>query len=213
MRFDRKDLLLYLVTDRTWLGEDTLAGQVETAVKAGVTLVQLREKELPLEEFLAQAEAVKAVTDRYGIPFLINDNVEVMRKVDADGIHVGQSDMAAFAVREEIGPDRILGVSVETVEQALLAEDAGADYLGVGAVFPTSTKTDADSVSYEELKAICEAVKIPVVAIGGITADNLMELQGSGVAGIAVISAILAKKDISAATKELLLATERMVSP
>ena len=213
MRFDRKDLLLYLVTDRSWLGEDSLAGQVETAVSAGVTCVQLREKELPFEEFLAQASSVKAVTDRHRIPFLINDSVEVMEAVDADGIHVGQSDMAASTLRKRIGPDRILGVSVETVEQALIAEAQGADYLGVGAMFPTSTKADADSVSFEALKAICNAVKIPVVAIGGITSANLQELKGSGIAGIAVISAILAKKDITAATKELLLLMERMVSP
>lgn len=213
MRFDKKDLLLYLVTDRSWLGEDSLSSQVESAAGSGVTCVQLREKDLPFEEFLVQARSVKTVTDRYQIPFLINDSVEVMEAVDADGIHVGQSDMAASTLRHRIGPDRILGVSVETVEQACLAQAQGADYLGVGAVFPTSTKADADSVPYEALKAICNSVRIPVVAIGGITAANLHELQGSGIAGIAVISAILAEKDISAATKELLLHTERMVSP
>lgn len=213
MSLDRKDLLLYLVTDRSWLREGTLADQVETAINAGVTFVQLREKDLPFEEFVAQARAVKAVTDRYGIPFVINDSIEVMKAVKADGIHVGQSDMAAGSVRRQLEPGQILGVSVETVEQAIEAQAQGADYLGVGAVFPTSTKADADSVPYDALKDICSAVTIPVVAIGGITASNLMELQGSGISGIAVISAILAKDDISAATKELLLLTERMVSP
>lgn len=212
MTLDKKDLLLYLVTDRSWLGEDTLASQVETAIKAGVTFVQLREKELPFEEFVAQAWAVKAVTDRYGIPFVINDSIEVMKAVDADGIHVGQHDLDEGNVRKQLRPDQILGVSVETVEQALEAQALGADYLGVGAVFPTSTKSDADSVTYSTLKAICSAVHIPVVAIGGITAANLMELEGSGISGIAVISAILAQKDIGTATKELLLLTERMVS-
>lgn len=212
MKLDRKDLLLYLVTDRSWLGEDTLASQVETAIKAGVTFIQLREKELPFEEFTAQARAVKAVTDRYGIPFVINDSIEVMRAVDADGIHVGQHDLDAGNVRKQLRPGQVLGVSVETVEQALRAQAKGADYLGVGAVFPTSTKTDADSVPYDTLKEICSAVTIPVVAIGGISEANLMELKGSGISGIAVISAILAQKDISAATKELLNLTERMVS-
>lgn len=213
MSLDRKDLLLYLVTDRSWLGEDSLVHQVETAIKAGVTFIQLREKDLPFEEFVAQAQAVKAVTDRYGLPFVINDSIEVMTAVEADGIHVGQSDLAAGSVRRQLRPGQVLGVSVETVEQALEAEAQGADYLGVGAVFPTSTKTDADSVHYDTLKAICSAVTIPVVAIGGITASNLPELEGSGISGIAVISAILAKDDISAATKELLLLAERMVSP
>ena len=145
------------------------------------------------------------------MPFVINDNVEIAVAMDADGVHVGQSDMEAGDVREKLGPDKIIGVSAQTVEQALLAEKRGADYLGVGAVFATGSKDDADDVSHETLKAICEAVKIPVIAIGGISKHNVMELSGSGICGIAVISAIFAQPDIEAATKELKEITEEMV--
>ena len=209
---DKKDLLLYAVTDRTWLGDETLYQQVEKALKGGATFIQLREKHLDDAAFLEEAVELKELCRRYHVPFVINDNVEIALKMDADGVHVGQSDMEAGNVREKLGPDKIIGVSAQTVEQAVLAEQRGADYLGVGAVFPTGSKDDADDVSHETLKAICEAVSIPVIAIGGISRNNIMELSGSGICGIAVISAIFAQPDIEAATKELRALTEEMVS-
>ena len=200
---NEKDLLLYAVTDRTWLGEKTLHQVVKESLDGGVTFVQLREKELDHDSFLEEAKDLKNLCAQYGVPFVINDNVKIAVEMDADGVHVGQSDMEAGNVRALIGPDKILGVSAQTVEQAVLAEKRGADYLGVGAVFPTGSKDDADDVSHETLKAICEAVSIPVIAIGGITVDNTNELAGSGICGIAVISAIYAQEDIPAATSRL----------
>ena len=182
---DKKDLLLYAVTDRTWLGDETLYQQVEKTLKGGATFIQLREKHLDDAAFLEEAVELKELCRRYHVPFVINDNVEIALKMDADGVHVGQSDMEAGNVREKLGPDKIIGVSAQTVEQAVLAEQRGADYLGVGAVFPTGSKDDADDVSHETLKAICEAVSIPVIAIGGISRNNVMELAGSGICGIA----------------------------
>ena len=208
---DKKDLLLYAVTDRTWLGDETLYQQVEKTLKGGATFIQLREKHLDDTAFLEEAVELKELCHRYHVPFVINDNVEIALRMDADGVHVGQSDMEAGNVREKLGPDKIIGVSAQTVEQAVLAEQRGADYLGVGAVFPTGSKDDADDVSHETLKAICEAVSIPVIAIGGISRNNVMELAGSGICGIAVISAIFAQPDIEAATKELRTLTEEMV--
>lgn len=203
MKLNKESLLLYAVTDRGWLGGHSLAEQVEAAVKAGATFVQLREKDLDYDSFLEHAREIKAVTDRYGVPFVIDDNVRIAITSGADGVHVGQGDMEAGEVRRLIGSDRILGVSVQTPEQAVLAEQRGADYLGVGAVFTTSTKPDADTVSYDTLKKICAAVSIPVVAIGGIDKNNIMTLSGSGISGIAVVSAIFAKPDVAAATREL----------
>lgn len=212
MRFDKKDLLLYAVTDRSWLGGRTLYQDVEAAIKGGATFIQLREKNLDEAHFLEEAKEIKELCKKYQVPFVINDNVDIALAMDADGVHVGQSDMEAGAVREKLGPDKIIGVSAQTVEQALLAEQKGADYLGVGAVFPTGSKDDAVEVSHETLKAICEAVKIPVIAIGGISTGNMMELSGSGICGIAVISAIFAKPDIEAAAKELKEQTEKMLN-
>lgn len=208
----KKDLLLYAVTDRSWLGEETLYEQVEKALKGGATFVQLREKELDEEHFLEEAIALKELCHKYHVPFVINDNVKIAKKMDADGVHVGQSDMEADDVRKILGEDKILGVSAQTVEQAVLAEKMGADYLGVGAVFSTSTKKDASAISKERVKAICEAVHIPVIAIGGITADNILTLKGSGICGIAVVSAIFAAKDIEDATGVLLEKTTAMVN-
>lgn len=211
MNCDKKDLLLYAVTDRAWLRGETLYSQVEKALKGGATFMQLREKNLDEEHFLQEAVEIKELCKKYHVPFVINDNVDIAVKMDADGVHVGQSDMEAGDVRAKLGPDKIVGVSAQTVEQAVLAEKRGADYLGVGAVFSTGTKLDADDVSYETLKAICETVSIPVVAIGGITKDNLMELKGSGIDGIAVVSAIFAQENIEEATKELRSRTEEML--
>ena len=199
MKCDKKDLLLYAVTDRHWLNGRTLYSQVEEALKGGATFIQLREKELDEEHFLEEAKEIKELCRRYQVPFVINDNVEIALAVDADGVHVGQSDMEAGDVRAKLGPDKMIGVSAQTVEQAVMAEQNGADYLGVGAVFPTGSKADALEVSHDTLIAICKAVKIPVIAIGGISKENILELSGSGVCGIAVISAIFAKDDIEEA--------------
>lgn len=212
MRCDKKDLLLYAVTDRTWLGDKTLYEQVEEALKGGATFIQLREKELDEESFLQEAIEIQKLCKKYHVPFVINDNVEIARKMNADGVHVGQSDMEAGNVRAILGEDKILGVSAQTVTQAVLAEQRGADYLGVGAVFHTGSKADAEDVSHETLKRICAAVNIPVVAIGGIGKHNVLELKGSGIDGIAVISAIFAAQDIRSATAELKALTEQAVA-
>ena len=212
MSLDKNSLLLYAVTDRHWLNGASLYEQVEQAIEGGASFVQLREKELGQEAFLQEAIEIQKLCRNYHVPFVINDNVEIARSIDADGVHVGQSDMEAGNVRALIGENKILGVSAQTVEQAVLAEKRGADYLGVGAVFHTGSKADASEVSFETLKAICEAVKIPVIAIGGISRDNVLSLGGSGICGIAVISAIFAQKDIRSATAELRRLTEEMVA-
>ena len=207
----KKELMLYAVTDRHWLGKETLYDQVKKALDGGATFVQLREKELDREDFLAEALEIQKLCREYGVPFVINDEVSIAKDIDADGVHVGQSDMEAMDVRKVLGPDKILGVSAQTVEQAITAEKHGADYLGVGAVFATGSKDDADDVSHETLKAICEAVSIPVIAIGGITKDNVSELVGSGICGVAVISAIFGQNDIKKATEELKVSVEKML--
>lgn len=211
MNCDKKDLLLYAVTDRHWLDGRRLVDVVRESLDGGVTMVQLREKTLDEANFFAEAKELQALCRERRVPFLVNDNVEIAREMDADGVHVGQSDMEAQDVRALLGPDKILGVSAHTVEQAVLAEKHGADYLGVGAMFPTGSKDDADDVSYETLKAICAAVSIPVVAIGGIAQSNVEQLAGSGICGVAVISAIYAAKDIQKASADLRLATEKML--
>lgn len=212
MKVDKSSMTLYAVTDRSWLGDNSLATLVEESIKAGVTFVQLREKNLDLNEFVELAKEIKKLTDKYNIPYVINDNVEVALACNADGVHVGQNDMEVSNVREKIGKDKILGVSVQTVEQAILAEKKGADYLGVGAVFSTSTKLDATDVSFNILKEICNAVSIPVVAIGGINKNNILKLSSSGVDGIAVVSAIFAEKDVYKATKELRILSDEMIN-
>lgn len=203
---------LYAVTDRAWLGEKTLAMQVEAALKGGVTCVQLREKELDAQTFLQEAFTIKALCRQYNVPFFINDDVEIAIRCDADGIHVGQHDMEASDVRRLIGEKMLLGVSAQTVEQAVKAVQNGADYLGVGAVFSTTTKLDADYVDRETLKAICDAISVPVVAIGGIYKHNLSRLKGSGVDGVALVSAIFASEDIEAECRQLRRLSEEMVA-
>ena len=203
MSFDKDSLLLYIVTDRTWLAGRTLASRVEAALQGGATCVQMREKELNAEAFLREARAMREVTARHGVPFIVNDDVEIALACGADGVHVGQSDLKACEARKRIGPGKILGVSVHTVEQAVQAAENGADYLGVGAVFSTSTKQDADRVSADMLQNICRAVSVPVVAIGGISAQNIAQLSGSGIAGVAVISAIFASPDAGEAAREM----------
>ncbi len=211
MKFDRKDMLLYVVTDRSWLGEETLYSQVEQALKGGATFIQLREKDLEEEVFFSEAMELKELCKKYRVPFVINDNVELAKKVDADGVHVGQSDMKIKEVRKILGKNKIIGVSAGTVEEALSAQAENADYLGVGAVFHTGTKSDASAVSHDTLKAICAAVNIPVVAIGGITKENVEELKESGIAGIAVVSAIFACENIKKGTEELKQAAKRII--
>lgn len=205
MRSVKESMKLYAVTDRKWLKPgEKLVDKVEEALRGGVTFVQLREKNMGHDEFLAEALELQALCRRYQVPFVINDNVEIAMEIGADGVHVGQSDMEAGNVRELLGPDRIVGVSAQTVEQALLAQERGADYLGVGAVFPTSSKDDAVEVDRETLEEICRRVDIPVVAIGGISRNNISELRGSGICGVALISAIFGSEDIEQASRELL---------
>ena len=212
MNCDKKDLLLYAVTDRSWLNGRTLYEQVEEALKGGVTFVQLREKNLDDTAFLQEAKEIKELCARFHVPFVINDNVDIAAEIDADGVHVGQSDMEAGDVRKKLGPDKIIGVSAQTVEQALRAQAHGADYLGVGAVFPTGSKADAVEVSHDTVREICRAVDITVIAIGGITRENVIELKGTGICGIAVISAIFAQQDIEEAARTLKSRTEEAVS-
>lgn len=211
MNCDKKDLLLYAVTDRSWLNGRTLYEQVEEALKGGVTFVQLREKNLDDTAFLQEAKEIKELCARFHVPFVINDNVDIAAEIDADGVHVGQSDMEAGDVRKKLGPDKIIGVSAQTVEQALRAQAHGADYLGVGAVFPTGSKADAVEVSHDTVREICRAVDIPVIAIGGITRENVIELKGTGICGIAVISAIFGQQDIEEAARTLKSRTEETV--
>ena len=203
MKCDKKGLLLYAVTDRSWLNGETLYSQVEKALQGGATFIQLREKNLDQDHFMEEALELKKLCAAYHVPFVINDNVEIAAKMDADGVHVGQSDMEAGDVRAKLGPDKIIGVSAQTVEQAILAEQRGADYLGVGAMYPTGTKKDATAVTPEALSEICQAVDIPVVAIGGINKNRLEPIKGTGVDGVAVVSAIFAAEDIEKATREL----------
>lgn len=211
MKCDKKDLLLYAVTDRHWLNGRTLYEVVKESLDGGVTFVQLREKTLDEDTFLKEAKELQKLCREYKVPFVINDNVDIAMAMNADGVHVGQSDMEAGDVRARLGPDKIIGVSAGTVEEAVLAEKRGADYLGVGAVFPTGSKDDAIDVPHETLKVICEAVSIPVIAIGGISQKNVGELAGSGICGIAVISAIYAQNDIRKAAEDLKAATVKMV--
>lgn len=212
MKLDRNHMLLYAVTDRAWLKGQSLSFQVEQALKGGITCVQLREKELSHNEFLNEALELKQVCKNYNVPFIINDDVEIAVKCNADGIHVGQSDMDAYDVRAKIGNDMILGVSVHSVSEALTAQEKGADYLGVGAMFSTSTKLDANDVSFETLSDICKSVSIPVVAIGGIQKHNIKELSGTGIDGVALISAIFASEDIVSECQTLKKLTEETVS-
>ena len=203
MNFDKTSLRLYAVTDRAWTGRQTLCQQVEAALRGGVTCVQLREKHLDRDAFLAEARQICALCRRYGVPFIVNDDLDVALACGADGIHVGQDDMPAAEVRRRAGRRLIVGVSAHTPEEARLAEAAGADYLGAGAVFGSATKTDASLLTPAGLQAVCAAVHIPVVAIGGVNARNILQLQGSGAAGAAVVSALFGAPDITAAAREL----------
>ncbi len=203
MKCNREMMKLYGVTDRSWLGARTLYEQVEAAIKGGATIIQLREKKMPEEEFLQEARELKMLCNAYKIPFIINDNISVALAMDADGVHLGQGDMELKQAREILGPDKIIGVSAHNVEEAVQAEKNGADYLGAGAVFSTASKADVTSLSIESLKEICEAVSIPVVAIGGISEENMDQLKGTGISGVAVISALFAQADVCQAANRL----------
>ena len=208
----RKGMLLYAVTDQSWLKEgQTLLSVCADVLANGATFLQIREKDLDAACFEAEATNLKALCARYAVPYVVNDSVEIALSIDADGVHVGQSDIRGRDIRKLMGPDKILGISAGTVEEAVAAERAGADYIGVGAVFGTSTKKNARNLTVEKLKEISCAVSIPVVAIGGINARNLMELSGSGVDGVAVVSAIFAAEDPGKATAELLTLAKEMV--
>ncbi|HJB40527.1 MAG TPA: thiamine phosphate synthase [Candidatus Ruthenibacterium avium] len=211
MKCDKKHMLLYAVTDSAWVGRQSLAQQVESALKGGVTCVQLREKSLNETDFLKEALEIKALCKQYGVPFFINDNVDVAIRCGADGIHVGQEDMQAAQVRKLVGEHMMIGVSVHSVAEALQAVENGADCLGVGAMFPTATKPDASAVPLDVLRDICQAVSVPVVAIGGIGKANLPQLSETGVDGVALVSAIFAAEDIEQECRELRTLSEQMV--
>lgn len=202
-------MLLYAVTDRAWLNGRTLADCVRQAIEGGATFVQLREKDVPFEEIVALGTQLVALCNEAGIPFVIDDDVEAALACGADGVHVGQDDMACAKARELLGPDAIVGVSAQTVKQALQAQADGADYLGVGALIPTPTKPDAVDVTLDELHAICNAVEIPVVGIGGLNAQTIPQVKGCGAAGAAVVSAIFAADDCLQATRNLRAVCER----
>lgn len=210
MRVEAETMTLYAVTDRAWAKKKTLMEQVEEALEGGITFLQLREKNLSQEEFIKEAKEMKELSAKYKVPFVINDNIDVALAVDADGVHIGQDDMSVEEARKLLGEDKIIGVSAHNVNEAMKAQKGGADYLGVGAVCATSTKKDANVVSKEEIKKIKEAVDIPIVAIGGIKKDNIHTLKGTGVDGVAVVSAIFAAEDIKETSKELLDTVKEM---
>jgi len=205
----REHLLLYAITDRSWLCGRNLSSCVQEAIDGGATFVQLREKNVSPDEFLALARELKPICEQAGVPFVINDNVDVALAIDADGVHVGQSDMACEKARALLGPDKIVGVSAQTVAQALAAQQAGADYLGVGALLPTATKPEAEDVTKEELCEICRVVDIPVVGIGGLNASTIAQFKGTGMVGAAVVSAIFAAPDCKKAAATLRKQCER----
>lgn len=203
MKFKKDMLLLYAVTDRSWVGRQSLYEQIEEALRGGVTMVQLREKNLDRAGFAREALQIRELCHRYQVPLIINDNVEVALECKADGVHVGIGDTPVSEIRKRAGADFIIGATAKTVEQAQAAERAGADYLGVGAVFPSPTKKNAVRITADALKEICASVSIPAVAIGGISLNNISELEGGGMNGVAVVSAIFAADDIQKTTAEL----------
>ena len=210
MKLDKSAMLLYAVTDSTWLNGRKLVDDVEDVLKAGATFIQLK-KNATYEETVALAREIKKLTDKYHVPFVIDDNVEAAKEVDADGVHIGQSDTEAKRARDILGENKIIGVSAGNLKEAIDAEKNGADYIGIGAMFDTSTKKDHTDMTFEEAKKITDTVKIPVVAIGGINKNNILELKGTGIDGVAVISAIFAQPDRYSAAKELLELSKEIV--
>lgn len=211
MNFTAKNLLLYAVTDRAWVGRQTLLEQIEDALRGGVTLVQLREKDLPQPDFIREAAQATALCHRYGVPLIVNDSLEVALESGADGVHVGIEDQPVAEIRRRVGKGWIIGATAKTVEQARAAQAAGADYLGVGAVFPSPTKKNAIRITTQQLREICSSVAIPCVAIGGISRENLPTLAGGGMAGFALVSAIFSQPDIAAACRDLKSLAEQTV--
>lgn len=211
MNFTAQNLLLYAVTDRAWVGRQTLLEQIESALKGGATLVQLREKELPRLDYIREAAQATALCHRYGVPLIVNDSLEVALKSGADGVHVGIEDQPVAEIRRQAGKGFLIGATAKTVEQARAAQAAGADYLGVGAVFPSPTKKKAIRITTGQLREICASVSIPCVAIGGISRENLPALAGGGMDGFALVSAIFSQPDIEAACRELRALAERTV--
>lgn len=211
MKFDKDSLLLYAITDRSWLNGRTLLEQVEETLKGGTTILQIREKDLDEASFKEEALQIKALCQKYNVPLIINDNVMLAKDIDADGVHIGQDDLALERARHILGPDKIIGVSAHNLEEAKKAYENGADYLGVGAMFSTNTKQDATDVSFATLREICTLVDLPVVAIGGINQENIIQLTGSGIDGVAIISAIFASDDIEKATQQLKIKMNRML--
>lgn len=209
---DKKQLMLYAVTDRSWLNGELLTEATDKALKGGVTLLQLREKNMPEADFIKSAQEIKQICQKHGVPLIINDNVNVALAVDADGVHLGQGDMPVSEARQILGKNKIIGITAKTVEQARNAEKNGADYLGSGAVFGTSTKSDAKKMELETLRKITSAVKIPVAAIGGITAENVTQLKNTGISGAAVVSGIFAEDDIEEASRRLLNKIKQIVT-
>lgn len=212
MKFDKQSLLLYAVTDRAFVGKQTLLEQIEAALRGGVSIVQLREKSLPLDAFVSEAVLVRELCRRYGVPLIINDNVDVALQSGADGVHVGIEDAPVAEIRRKAGKDFIIGATAKTVRQAQFAEQSGADYLGVGAVFPSPTKANAVRITASQLRTICESVSIPAVAIGGITRENALTLQNCGVQGIAVVSALFSADDIESAAAALLQTAKAVIA-
>lgn len=211
MNFTAQNLLLYAVTDRAWVGRQTLLEQIESALKGGATLVQLREKDLPRLDYIREAAQATALCHRYGVPLIVNDSLEVALKSGADGVHVGIEDQPVAEIRRQAGKGFLIGATAKTVEQARAAQAAGADYLGVGAVFPSPTKKNAIRITTGQLREICASVSIPCVAIGGISRENLPALAGGGMDGFALVSAIFSQPDIEAACRELRALAERAV--
>ena len=211
MRLDKKYMQLYAVTDRAWTGNKTLYEQIKEALENGGTCVQLREKNLDEASFIEEAKKISVLCRQYNTPFIVNDNVNVAIASNADGIHIGQEDMGLKDVRKIVGENMIIGISAHTVEEAKFAQENGADYIGIGAVFETSTKNDVEVIPYEKVKSICDAVDMPKVAIGGINAENILKLRGSGIDGVAVVSAIFGAKDIGKATKELYTLSNNLI--
>lgn len=212
MKFDKQSLLLYAVTDRAFVGKQTLLEQIEAALRGGVSIVQLREKSLPFDAFVSEAVLVRELCRRYGVPLIINDNVDVALQSGADGVHVGIEDAPVAEIRRKAGKDFIIGATAKTVRQAQFAEQSGADYLGVGAVFPSPTKANAVRITASQLCTICESVSIPAVAIGGITRENALTLQNCGVQGIAVVSALFSADDIESAAAALLQTAKAVIA-
>ena len=211
MNFTAENLLLYAVTDRAWVGRQTLLEQIESALKGGATLVQLREKDLPQLDYIREAAQATALCHRYGVPLIVNDSLEVALKSGADGVHVGIEDQPVAEIRRQAGKGFLIGATAKTVEQARAAQAAGADDLGVGAVFPSPTKKNAIRITTGQLREICASVSIPCVAIGGISRENLPALAGGGMDGFALVSAIFSQPDIEAACRELRALAERTV--